>query len=171
MCGPLPFFVEVKGRRAAVARRRGVEDAALRTVEKWDVGRPAPRPPCPFAVRRSLADRCRGRRPRRPAEVGGGGKVRGRDESLPYGLSVSGSLPGGGGGVKTPPYGVKDKQAAVARPRAGHARPLRTAVKIYGREGQGRAAAHPFVVCGDCPLTGCYGRLRAAYMPPLQSTR
>ena len=28
VCGPLPFFVEVMGKRAAVARRRGVEDAA-----------------------------------------------------------------------------------------------------------------------------------------------
>ena len=37
------------------------------------------------------------------------------------------------------------------------------------REGQGRAAARPFVVCGGCPETGCCGRLRAAYMPPLQS--
>ena len=27
---------------------------------------------------------------------------------------------------------------------AGHARPLRTAVKIYAREGQGRAAARPY---------------------------
>ena len=32
----------------------------------------------------------------------------------------------------------------MARLRAGHARPLRTAVKIYAREGQGRAAALPY---------------------------
>ena len=43
--------------------------------------------------------------------------MRGRDESLPYGLPVSGSLPGGGGGVKTPPYDVKDKRAVMARLR------------------------------------------------------
>ena len=50
---------------------------------------------------------------------------------------------GGCGGVKTPPYGAKDTWAVMARWRAGHARPLRTAVKIYAREGQGRAAARP----------------------------
>ena len=55
-------------------------------------------------------------------------KVRGRDESLPYGLPVSGSWPEGGGGVKTPPYNVKDKWVATARLRAGRARPLRTSV-------------------------------------------
>ena len=65
---------------------------------------------------RSLTDcRCRGRRPRRPAEVSGGAKVHGRDESLPYGLPVSGSWPEGGGGVKTPPYDAKDKWVAMAR--------------------------------------------------------
>ena len=40
--------------------------------------------------------------------------MHGRDESLPYGLPVSGSWPGGGGGVKTPPYGAKDKGVAMA---------------------------------------------------------
>ena len=54
----------------------------------------------------------------------------------------------GCGGVKTPPYDAKDKRVLPARLRAGHARPLRTAVKIYAREGQGRAAARPFVVDG-----------------------
>ena len=34
----------------------------------------------------------------------------------------------GRGGVKTPPYDAKDKRAVPARWRAGHARPLRTAV-------------------------------------------
>ena len=77
---------------------------------------------------RSLTDRRRrGRRPRRPAEVSGGGRCAGGMNFFPYGLSVSGSLPGGGGGVKTPPYGAKDKRVAMARLRAGHARPLRTA--------------------------------------------
>ena len=42
---------------------------APRNMVKWDVGRPAPRPPRTFAVMRSPAD-CvvGGRRPRRPAE-------------------------------------------------------------------------------------------------------
>ena len=64
----LPFFVEAMGKREAMARLRAGHARPLRTVEKWDVGRPAPRPPCPFATRRSLAEHCRGRRPRRPAE-------------------------------------------------------------------------------------------------------
>ena len=78
---------------------------------------------------RSHADRrCRGRRPRRSAEVGGGGRCAGGMNFFPYGLSVSGSLPEGSGGGKTPPYNVKDKRAVMARLRAGHARPLRTSV-------------------------------------------
>ena len=121
----LPFFVEVMGKREAMARLRAGHARPLRTVEKWDVGRPAPRPPCPFATRRSLAEHCRGRRPRRPAGGERRRKVRGRDESLPYGLPFSCSWPGGCGGVKTPPYDAKDKGAAMARLGAGHARPLR----------------------------------------------
>ena len=72
--------------------------------------------------------RCRGRRPRRPAEVGGGGRYAGGMNFSPYGLPVSGSWPEGGGGVKTPPYDAKDKGVAMARLRAGHARPLRGGV-------------------------------------------
>ena len=41
---------------------------APRNVVKWDVGRPAPRPPRTFAVMRSPADCCRGRRPPTPPE-------------------------------------------------------------------------------------------------------
>ena len=173
---------------------------------------------------------CRGRRPRRPAEVSGDAKVHGRDESLPYEYTVDGSFPGGGGAVKTAPYDAKDKRAVAARLRAGHARPLRTATNGLrtggAREGgspplrSGRVVAReraatqgpskplrpacaassplrgaPFArakpareaspsgevaakqaggvrgLAGGCPLMGYYGRLRAAYMPPLQSTR
>ena len=53
--------------------------------------------------------RCRGRRPRRPAEVSGGGRYAGGMNFSPYGLPVSGSWPEGCGGVKTPPYDAKDK--------------------------------------------------------------
>ena len=51
----------------------------------------------------------------------------------------------------------------MARLRAGHARPLRTAVNRRAREGQGRAAAHPFQVGGW--LTG-NGRPRKARRDP-----
>ena len=86
--------------------------------------------------------RCRGRRPRRPAVVSGGAKVHGRDEFLPYGYTVDGSFPGGGGAVKTAPYNAKDKRAAMARLRAGHARPLRTATNGL-RTGGAREGGSP----------------------------
>ena len=55
-----------------------------RLVIKWDVGRPDPRPPGRFAAMRSLTVcRCRGRRPRRPAGVGGGGRCAGGMNSSP----------------------------------------------------------------------------------------
>ena len=67
----------------------------LRNVVMRDVGRPDPRPPRTLTARKPAGRLCRGRRPRRPAEVGGGAKVHGRDESLPYGLPAerSGPLP------------------------------------------------------------------------------
>ena len=72
---------------------------APRNVVKWDVGRPAPRPPRTFALMRSPAD-C----------VAGGGVPyaprRGQDPSL-----------------RCKGYGV-----VMARLRAGHARPLRGGV-------------------------------------------
>ena len=49
---------------------------------------------------------------------------------------VGGGVPDAPGGVKTPPYDAKDKGAAMARLRAGHARPLRTAVSGIGGSGE-----------------------------------
>ena len=69
--------------------------------------------------------------------------MRGKDEFFPYGLSVSGSLPEGGGGVKTPPYGAKDKRAVMARLRAGHARPLRTATNGLRTRGAREGGSPP----------------------------
>ena len=42
----------------------------------------------------------------------------------------------GRGGVKTPPYGTKDTWEVMAKPRAGHARPLQTAVSGIGGSGE-----------------------------------
>ena len=42
----------------------------------------------------------------------------------------------GRGGVKTPPYGAKDTWEVMAKSRAGHARPLRTAVSGIGGSGE-----------------------------------
>ena len=174
--------------------------------------------------------RCRGRRPRRPAEVSGGGRYTGGMNPSPTGYLLAG----------------------VGRKAAERSRPLPTMQKINGRqwqgcgpgmpgpyglpqmgrarEGRGRAAVRSFAVggwlpgngrprkarqspsgrlarpaphcvgrlfarakpareaspsgevaakqaggvrglAGGCPLMGYYGRLRAAYMPPLQSAR
>ena len=54
---------------------------------------------------------CRAANPLAAVAVCGGGKVPGRDESLPYGRTVDGSLTEGSGGVKTPPYDVTYKGA------------------------------------------------------------
>ena len=103
-----PYDAKDKG--VAMARRRAGHARPLRTVIKWDVGRPAPRPSLRLAAMRSLTVcRCRGRLPRRPAEVSGGGRYAGGMNFSPYGLPVSGSWPEGCGGVKTPPYDAKDK--------------------------------------------------------------
>ena len=72
----------------------------------------------------------------------------------------------GRGGVKTPPYGAKDTWAVMAKSRAGRARPLRTAPNGVPTRGAREGGSPP-----SFPLTGCRGRLRAAYMPPLQSCR
>ena len=97
-----------KNKWVATARPRAGHARPLRNMVMWDVERPAPRPPGRLAAMRSLTDRrCRGRRPRRPAEVRGGGRQRrGQDPSLR----------------------CKNKWVATARPRAGHARPLRNMV-------------------------------------------
>ncbi len=68
---------DANDKRVVMARLRAGRARPLRNMVMWDVGRPAPRPPGRFAAMRSLTDcRCRGRRPRRPAEVRGGGRQR-----------------------------------------------------------------------------------------------
>ena len=111
--------------------------AKARPTECGKVGCRAacPRPPRTFAVMRSPAD-CvvGGRRPRRPAE-----------------------------GSRPLPTMQRIKGVVMARLRAGHARPLQTAVNgLWTRGAREGDSPAPF------PLTGCRGRLRAAYMPPLQ---
>ena len=87
-----------------------------RLVIKWDVGRPDPRPPGALAAMRSLTDRrCRGRRPRRPAGVGGGGRCAGGMNPSPTGYLLAG----------------------VGREAAEGSRPLPTGQKIKGWQWQG----------------------------------
>ena len=82
-----------KNKRAVMARLWAGRARPLRNMVMWDVGRPAPRPPGRFAAMRSLTDRrCRGRRPRRPAEVRGGGRRREAAEGsrpLPTGQKIN----------------------------------------------------------------------------------
>ena len=60
---------------------------------------------------------------------------------------------GGRGGVKTPPYGAKDTWAVMARLRAGHARPLRTATNGLRTRGAREGGSPP-----PFPLTGGDGK-------------
>ena len=53
------------------------------------------------------------------------------------------SLPHQGRWPRSRPEGFSPLTGSIAKPRAGHARPLRTAVNRCAREGQGGAAAHP----------------------------
>ena len=52
------------------------------------------------------------------------------------------------------PEGFSPLTVGIAKLRAGHARPLRTAVNRCAREGRGRAAARPFAVDGRLPGNG-----------------
>ena len=80
-----------KDKRAVMTRLRAGHARPLRNMVKWDVGRPAPRPPGRLAAMRSHAVcRCRGRRPRRPAEVGGGGRCAGGMNPSPTGYLLAG---------------------------------------------------------------------------------
>ena len=79
---------------------------------------------------------------------------------MPHCRGAASSTPRGG--VKTPPYDAKDKGAAMARLRAGHARPLRTTVNGSGA----RVAASPVQPHknkkrdGHCPVSFSLKRRR-----------
>ena len=89
---------------------------------QWDVGRPAPRPPRRLAAMRSHAVcRCRGRRPRRPAEVSGGGRYAGGMNFSPTGYLLAG----------------------VGRKVAEGSRPLPTMQRIKGWQWQGGGPGMP----------------------------
>ena len=103
---------------------------APRNVAKWDVGRPAPRPPRTFAVMRSPADCCRGAASPTPPE-----------------------------GSRPLPTMQKDKGDTMARLRAGHARPLRTTVNGSRTKGAHGWLPLPFSPTktkkrdGHCPVS------------------
>ena len=63
--------------------------------------------------------------PDAPRGVSGGGRCAGGMNPSPTGYLLAVVGREAAGGVKTPPYDAKDKGAAMARLRAGHARPLR----------------------------------------------
>ena len=106
----------------------------------WDVGRPAPRPPRRLAAMRSLTGRrCRGRRPRRPAEVSGGGRYAGGMTFSPTGYLLAG----------------------VGRKVAEGSRPLPTMQKIKGWQWQGCGPGMPGPYGLLFPATQVRGRLAA----------
>ena len=75
----------------------------------------------------------------------------------------------GGGRLRRgqdPSLRCKRQKGGIAKLRAGHVRPLRTATNGLRTRGAREGGSPP-----PFPLTGCHGRLRAAYMPPLQSSR
>ena len=68
---------------------------------------------------------------------------------------VGGGVPDAPGGVKTPPYDAIDKGAAMARLRAGHARPLRAAVNGLRTRGAREGGSPPLSkLAGGYPLMG-----------------
>ena len=81
-----------------------------------DVGRPDPRPPGRLAAMRSLTDRrCRGRRPRRPAEVSGGGRYTGGMNPSPTGFLLAGVGRKAAEGSRPLPTGQKTNGVVMAR--------------------------------------------------------
>ena len=121
---------------------------------QWDVGRPAPRPPRRFTAMRSHAVcRCRGRRPRRPAEVSGGGRYAGGMNFSPTGYLLAG----------------------VGRKVAEGSRPLPTMQRIKEWQWQGSVnglrtrgareggSPSPSKLAGGCPGTG--GDVRPVGIP------
>ena len=79
--------------------------------------------------------------------------------------AVGGGVPNAPRRGQDPSLRCKGYGVVMARWRAGHARPPRTAVNGLWTRGA-REGGSPLLF----PLTGCRGRLRAAYMPPLQSS-
>ena len=77
--------------------------------------------------------------------------------------AVGGGVPNAPRRGQDPSLRCKGYGVVMARWRAGHALPLRTAVNGLWTRGA-REGGSPLLF----PLTGCRGRLRAAYMPPLQ---
>ena len=120
-----------------------------------DVGRPALRPPGTLAAARKPAVcRCRGRRPRRPAEVGGGGRCTGGMNPSPTGYLLAGVGRKVAEGSRLLPTGQKIKGWQWRGCGPGMPGPYGLPQMGYGREGRGRAAAHPFAVGGWLPGNG-----------------
>ena len=115
----------VKDKWVATARLRAGRARPLRNMVMWDVGRPAPRPPGRFAAMRSLTDRrCRGRRPRRPAEVSGDGRYTGGMNSSPTDIPLTAVSREVAEGSRPLPTKQTVKGDSTVRLRAGHGRPL-----------------------------------------------
>ena len=139
--------------------------------------------PSPTGGRKVSGNICRGRRARHPAGVSGWLSVEGwprKARQSPSGLAGSASSPLRGAPfarakpARKPPHqgrwprsrpeGFSPLTGSIAKPRAGHARPLRTAVNRCAREGQGRAVARERVLTHS-PSKPLRPRLRSASSP------
>ena len=99
--------------------------------------------------------RCRGRRPRRPAEVSGDGGYTGGMNPSPTGGTLA------AGGREVTERKINGRQWQGCGP--GMPGPYGLPQMGYGREGRGRAAVRPFAVGGWLPGNG---RPRKAHQSP-----
>ena len=136
---------------------------APRNVVKWSVGRPAPRPPrelvgeCPLMGSHARPVGILQASQARPAPLKGEPFARAKPARE---ASPSGEVAAEQAGRVQPVDGGHNKVAGRACPAPTDCR--ESSCTRGAREG---GSTPPF------PLTGCRGRLRAAYMPPLQSCR
>ena len=127
-----------------MARLRAGHARPLRNMVMWDVGRPAHRPPGRFAAMRSLTVcRCRGRRPRRPADVGGGGRYAGGMNPSPTGYLLAGVGREVAEGSRLLPTGQKTNGVVMAR----------LCEWVVHERGEGGRQPAPFAVGEECPGT------------------
>ena len=156
------FAAKVVGGGVLDAPRRGQDPSLQTNLKGGYVGRPAPRPPrelvggCPGTggharlVKAPQASQARPvLRTRTPLSLR---DISPRSGESPHcvgrhlrGRSPREKPPHQGRWPRSWPEGFSPLTVGIAKPRAGHARPLRTAVNRRAREGQGRAAARPFL--------------------------
>ena len=105
-------------------------------------------------MRNHAVCRCRGRRPRRPAEVSGGGRYAGGMNFSPTGYLLAGVGRKVAEGSRPLPTMQRIKGVVMARLRAGHARPLQTAVNGSRTRGAREGGSPPLCSVRRLPGNG-----------------